>query len=86
MAGAKKGVKHHRQVTREQMKEYGDLFKSMRVSIGFTLTKMADAIGVHYTVLSRWEKGTCIPQVDIKYVHNKIKSVAEKHQRGDYNK
>lgn len=79
MAGAKKGSKQVRQITREEMQEYGSAFRSVRESLGLSLTQMGEEIGVHYTVLSRWEKAISIPNVDIKYVEQKIKNIAKKY-------
>jgi transcriptional regulator with XRE-family HTH domain len=68
------------QVTYEQMKEYGEYFRSLRHSVGLTLKEMAEELGVHYTNLYRWEKGRIIPKTDIDYIVKKIKSIVSKYK------
>lgn len=63
-----------RQITKTEMKEYGDTFRFMRQLIGYTSFQMAEKIGVENYNLLRWERGV-IPNVDIRYVDKKIKKV-----------
>lgn len=79
------GKKQTRQITYEQMKKYGESFRSMRESIELTLAEMSDEVGIFRTTLSKWEKGLIIPQADIKYISRKFRSVVEKYSRGEIN-
>jgi transcriptional regulator with XRE-family HTH domain len=65
------------QVSKEEMKEYGEFFKSMRLSIGYSLEQMGKAIGVWHTTLARWEKGLVIPNGDIYEIECKIREVVK---------
>jgi DNA-binding XRE family transcriptional regulator len=65
------------QVTKEEMKEYGEFFKSMRLSIGYTLQEMGREIGVWHTTLARWEKGLVVPNGDIYEIESKIRDVVK---------
>jgi transcriptional regulator with XRE-family HTH domain len=52
------------------MIEYGEFFKSMRLSIGLNLEQMAallksHGLNVFRTTISRWEKGLTIPNKEI---------------------
>jgi transcriptional regulator with XRE-family HTH domain len=71
------GKKQTRQLTYEQMKEYGDYFRSVRKSLGYTIPEMADKLGIHHTTLYRWEKSKIIPQVDIKYLVTKYQNIVK---------
>jgi transcriptional regulator with XRE-family HTH domain len=73
------------QVTIEEMKEYGEFFKSMRLSIGYSLDQMGKAIGVWYTTLARWEKGIVVPNGDIYEIEQRIRDVVKsaKTKRSD---
>lgn len=71
------GKKQIRQVTREEMKEYGEFFKLMRLSINYSLQRMAAEIGIFYTSLSKWEKGVSIPQQDIYEIESRIRNIVK---------
>jgi DNA-binding transcriptional regulator YiaG len=68
-----------RQITYEEMRKYGQSFKSMRESVGFTLQQMADEVGTFRTTLSKWEKGLIIPQTDIYEIEQRFKKVIQKY-------
>lgn len=65
------------QVTKEEMLEYGEFFKQMRLSIHYSLAQMGKAIGVWYTTLARWEKGTVVPNGDIYEIEQRIREVVK---------
>lgn len=65
------------QIDYDEMKEYGEFFKSMRKSIGYTLKEMSKEIGVFYTTLHRWEKGAIIPTQDIYEIEQRIREVVK---------
>lgn len=66
------------QVNKEEMKEYGEFFKQMRLSIGYSLQQMAKELGLGwYTTLARWEKGLVIPNGDIYEIESKIREVVK---------
>jgi transcriptional regulator with XRE-family HTH domain len=71
------GKKQTRQITYEEMKEYGEFFKSMRLSIGYSLIKMSEPLGVFYTTYSKWEKGLIIPQQDIYEIEEKVRNIVK---------
>jgi transcriptional regulator with XRE-family HTH domain len=69
----KRGYKCTLQLTQEEMAEYGEFFKSMRLSIGLNLEKMAallksHGLNVFRTTISRWEKGLRVPNQDIEEI------------------
>jgi transcriptional regulator with XRE-family HTH domain len=69
--------KYTLQISMEEMKEYGEFFRSMRKSIGLNLEKMSQLIGTHRTSLSRWEKGSVIPNEDIDEIVQRIREVVK---------
>jgi transcriptional regulator with XRE-family HTH domain len=71
------GKKQTRQLTYEQMKEYGDYFRSVRKSLGYTIPVMAEKLGIHHTTLYRWEKSKIIPQTDIEYLVSKYRRLVK---------
>lgn len=68
--------KYVQQITREEMIEYGEFFKNIRLSLGLNLEQMAEKVGIFRTTLSKWEKGSIIPNEDIYTVEQKFRSVA----------
>lgn len=66
-----------RQITYEEMKEYGEFFRHVRQSIGYTIKQMAAEIGIFHTTLYRWEKGLIIPQQDIFELEQKYRALAK---------
>lgn len=79
---SKFGSKQQRQINYEEMEEYGEYFKGVRLSLGLTLKEMAEEVGVFRTTLSRWEKGKHIPQTDINYILTKFKKIERKYNAG----
>jgi transcriptional regulator with XRE-family HTH domain len=69
------GKKQTRQITYEQMKEYGEYFRSMRLSIGYTQKQFARLLDVFPTTYYRWEKATIIPQQDIYEIESKVREI-----------
>jgi DNA-binding XRE family transcriptional regulator len=69
--------KYVQQLSKEEMKEYGEFFRSMRNSIGYTQKKMAEAVGVFYTTIYRWEKGNIVPNQDIYEIEQRIRDVVK---------
>jgi transcriptional regulator with XRE-family HTH domain len=69
--------KYTLQISMEEMKEYGEFFRSMRKSIGLNLDKMSQLIGTHRTSLSRWEKGLVVPNEDIDEIVQRIRNVVK---------
>jgi transcriptional regulator with XRE-family HTH domain len=59
------------------MKEYGEFFRSMRKSIGYSQKKMGDVLGVFYTTIYRWESGNIIPNQDIYEIEERIRNVVK---------
>lgn len=66
-----------RQITKAEMRKFGESFKIMREYAGLTLQQLAEELAVHRTVLSKWEKGLIIPNTDIREIEQKIKDVVE---------
>jgi transcriptional regulator with XRE-family HTH domain len=54
------------------MKEYGEYFRSMRLSIGYTQKQFARLLDVFPTTYYRWEKAVIIPQQDIYEIEIKL--------------
>lgn len=77
----RKGYKAILQITYEEMKEYGEFFKTMRLSIGLTPAQMAEEIGVFRTTVSRWERGERIPNKDIYLIEQKYREVVKKYKQ-----
>jgi len=73
------GKKQVRQITYEEMKEYGEFFKGIRLTLGWSLTRMADEIDIWYTTLSKWEKGLIIPQQDIYDLEMKFRKIVKQY-------
>lgn len=71
-------MKQVRQITYEEMKEYGDFFRSMRKSLGFNLEQMSQEVGIFRTTLSKWEKGLIIPQQGIYEIEMRFREVVKK--------
>jgi DNA-binding XRE family transcriptional regulator len=70
-------MEYTNQITLEDMKEFGFFFKSMRESIGYSLTDMADLLDIHDQTLRRWEKGETVPHRDIKELENDIRRIVK---------
>lgn len=68
------------QIDKDEMKEYGDYFKSIRLSLGMTLQQMSKEIGVFRTTISLWEKAKSIPKTDIDEIVDKYKEVVNKYK------
>jgi transcriptional regulator with XRE-family HTH domain len=69
--------KYVQQLSKEEMKEYGDYFRFMRKSIGYSQKKMAEKVGVFYTTIYRWEKGNIVPNQDIYEIEERIRNVVK---------
>ncbi|MEH7116126.1 helix-turn-helix transcriptional regulator [Neobacillus vireti] len=69
------GKKQTRQVNYEEMKEYGQFFKSMRLSIAYTQKQFARLLDIHYITYGRWELGLIIPQQDIYEIESKVREI-----------
>jgi DNA-binding XRE family transcriptional regulator len=69
--------KYTLQLSKEEMKEYGEYFRFMRKSIGYSQKMMAEKVGVFYTTIYRWEKGNIIPNQDIDEIAQRIKDVVK---------
>lgn len=65
------------QLDPDTMQEYGQFFRFMRKSIGYTLDQMAKELGVFRTTLARWEKGICIPHQDIDDIEQRIRGIVK---------
>lgn len=76
-------MKHSRQVTRSEMKVFGEKFRLMRESADMTLSELATEINTHRTMLGRWENGQCIPHEDLWEIEDRIKKVVEKRILSD---
>jgi len=70
------------QISREESKEYGEYFKSMRKSINYSQEAMANELGVHSCTLRRWEKGQRIPHQEIDFIVECIQMVVKKVKSG----
>jgi transcriptional regulator with XRE-family HTH domain len=68
-------VKHTRQITTEEMKEYGEYFRNMRLSINYTQEQFARLLGIHHMTYSRWELAKIIPQQDIYEIEERVKEI-----------
>jgi transcriptional regulator with XRE-family HTH domain len=71
------GKKPTRQITIEEMKEYGEYFRNMRLSINYTQVQFARLIGIHSMTYSRWELGKIIPQQDIFEIECKVREIVQ---------
>jgi DNA-binding XRE family transcriptional regulator len=71
------------QISKEEMKEYGEFFKAMRQSIGLTQKQMAEEVGVFSTTVYRWEKGYRIPKKDIDEIERKYREVIKKYKENE---
>jgi transcriptional regulator with XRE-family HTH domain len=69
--------KYVQQLSKEEMQEYGEFFRSMRKSIGYSQKKMAEKVGVFYTTIYRWEKGNIVPNQDIYEIEERIRNVVK---------
>lgn len=69
--------KYTLQLDTDTMKEYGEFFKRMRLSIGYTLAEMSAEIGVFRTTLSKWEKGVTIPHQDIDDLEQRVRGIVK---------
>lgn len=74
--------KNTMQISRSEMAEYGEFFRHMRLSLGFTLEQMAAHIGVFRTTISLWEKGQRIPNKNIEEIEQTYREVVKKVRRG----
>lgn len=73
--------KYIQQVTKEEMIEYGEFFRNIRLSLGLNLEQMAEKVGIFRTTLSKWEKGSIIPNDDIYTIEQKFRSIAISHSK-----
>jgi transcriptional regulator with XRE-family HTH domain len=64
-----------RQITIEEMKEYGEYFRNMRLSINYTQLQFARLLGIHSMTYSRWGLGKIIPQQDIYEIEEKVREI-----------
>lgn len=69
------------QITDEEMKEYAEYFKSVRLSLGLTRPQMAEEIGVFRTTICRWERAQHIPQRDIHEIVEQYRAVVKKYKK-----
>lgn len=69
------------QISREDMKEYGDFFRFMRKSVNMSLEEMANELGVFRTTLSKWEKAQVIPNVDIDDLEQRIRGIVKSKKK-----
>ncbi|WEG18579.1 helix-turn-helix domain-containing protein [Alkalihalophilus pseudofirmus] len=66
----------------DEQKEFGQFINFMRKSVGWSLSKLAEKIGVHENTLSRWEKGMKIAKHDDQYIlENLIRNVIKEEIR-----
>jgi transcriptional regulator with XRE-family HTH domain len=65
------------QLTYEEMKEKGKLFKSIRKSLGLNLDEMSKLVGTFRTTLSKWEKGLIIPREDMYFLEQRFRDLAK---------
>lgn len=76
-----KGYTQELQIDREDMVEYGEYFKEMRMSIGLTQAEMGRELGGHpKSTIYRWEKGLRIPKMDLDELTDKYKEVIRKYR------
>jgi transcriptional regulator with XRE-family HTH domain len=68
-------AKHTRQLTYQEMQEYGQFFKSMRLSINYTQVQFARLLNIHPMTYSRWELGKIVPQQDIYEIEEKVREI-----------
>lgn len=73
--------KYKMQIEPEEMQEYGEFFRSMRKSIGYTLAEMAQELGVFRTTLSKWEKGITIPNHNIDDLEQQIRGIVKTRKK-----
>lgn len=73
--------KYKMQVEPEEMKEYGEFFRSMRNSIGYTLEEMARELGVFRTTLSKWEKGITIPHHNLDDLEQMVRGIVRSRMK-----
>jgi transcriptional regulator with XRE-family HTH domain len=71
------GKKPTRQITIEEMKEYGEYFRNMRLSINYTQVQFSRLLGIHCMTYSRWERGVIIPQQDIYEIEEKVREIVK---------
>lgn len=73
--------KHTRQITKEEMKIYGEKFKQMRESVNLNLEEMSKELGfVSRFTLSRWEKGLTVPQLNIHEIEEDIEYIVRHYK------
>lgn len=77
-----KGYTLELQIDREDMIEYGEYFREMRMSIGLTQVEMGLEIGASKHSVYRWENGLKIPKMDIDELVDKYKQVVKKYKAG----
>lgn len=65
------------QIEYDEMKEYGEFFKSMRKSIKYTLKEMSNELGIALSTLHRWENAKIIPSEDIYEIECKIRKIVK---------
>jgi transcriptional regulator with XRE-family HTH domain len=67
--------KQTRQISYEEMKEYGEWFRNIRMSIGYTQKQFSILLGIHWMTYSRWELSKIIPQQDIYEIECKVREI-----------
>jgi DNA-binding transcriptional regulator YiaG len=70
-------IKQTRQITIEEMKEYGEYFRNMRLSINYTQVQFSRLLGIHCMTYSKWELGKIIPQQDIYEIETKVRDIVK---------
>jgi DNA-binding transcriptional regulator YiaG len=81
LVNLKRGYKAVLQLTHEEMKEYGQYFKSMRESVGLSKEQMAKELGVFFTTVHRWEIGQRVPKRDIEEIVEDYRKIIRKYKK-----
>lgn len=71
---------HTRQITKEEMLEYGQFMRNMRESVGLTRAEMGEEMGVYTSTIRRWEVNGVIPQRDINEIVQDVRDIVKKYQ------
>lgn len=72
--------KHTRQLTKEEMREFGQFLYHMRTSIGLPIPVMAEKLGVFRTTLARWERGQTVPQRDVLEIEQDVRNIVKEYR------
>jgi transcriptional regulator with XRE-family HTH domain len=73
--------KQTRQLTYPEMKEYGEYFRNMRLSINYTQKQFASLLDIHYITYGRWELGKIVPQQDIYEIEKKVREIVRLNKK-----